>query len=198
MKVKASCGKFCLACWGTWPIKSNIFPKIYLHKNGFSTNFYNIRENLYFRDKPFTFVLAQVPTLLSVNATAPPFSSCKYNIKCSTPASSIGSSLSRVSSSSPSSTPTDSESHGPGGVGQVHLSSSHSQAYSLGPLSSHHNSASGEHDSDELGGLSSGGSISGNGIPPPIASRPERTKSIVSIICLALIPIYYLFNSFPK
>ncbi|XP_021708526.1 serine/threonine-protein kinase pak-1 isoform X3 [Aedes aegypti] len=89
-----------------------------------------------------------------------------------------GSSLSRVSSSSPSSTPTDSESHGPGGVGQVHLSSSHSQAYSLGPLSSHHNSASGEHDSDELGGLSSGGSISGNGIPPPIASRPERTKSI--------------------
>ncbi|XP_065093187.1 serine/threonine-protein kinase Pak isoform X3 [Ochlerotatus camptorhynchus] len=92
-------------------------------------------------------------------------------------ASSIGSSLSRVSSSSPSSTPTDSESHGPGGVGQVHLSSSHSQAYSLGPLSSHHNST-GEHDSDELGGLSSGGSISGNGIPPPIASRPERTKSI--------------------
>lgn len=92
-------------------------------------------------------------------------------------ASSIGSSLSRVSSSSPSSTPTDSESHGPGGVGQVHLSSSHSQAYSLGPLSSHHNSA-GEHDSDDLGGLSSGGSISGNGIPPPIASRPERTKSI--------------------
>lgn len=88
-----------------------------------------------------------------------------------------GSSLSRVSSSSPSSTPTDSESHGPGGVGQVHLSSSHSQAYSLGPLSSHHNSA-GEPDSDELGGLSSGGSISGNGIPPPIASRPERTKSI--------------------
>ncbi|XP_058823201.1 serine/threonine-protein kinase Pak-like isoform X1 [Topomyia yanbarensis] len=91
-------------------------------------------------------------------------------------ASSIGSSLSRVSSSSPSSTPTDSESHGPG-VNQVHLSSSHSQAYSLGPLSSHHNST-GERDSDELGGLSSGGSISGNGIPPPIASRPERTKSI--------------------
>ncbi|XP_055546162.1 serine/threonine-protein kinase Pak isoform X4 [Wyeomyia smithii] len=92
-------------------------------------------------------------------------------------ASSIGSSLSRVSSSSPSSTPTDSESHGPGGVNQVHLSSSHSQAYSLGPLSSHHNST-GDHDSDELGALSSGGSISGNGIPPPIASRPERTKSI--------------------
>ncbi|XP_055546160.1 serine/threonine-protein kinase Pak isoform X2 [Wyeomyia smithii] len=88
-----------------------------------------------------------------------------------------GSSLSRVSSSSPSSTPTDSESHGPGGVNQVHLSSSHSQAYSLGPLSSHHNST-GDHDSDELGALSSGGSISGNGIPPPIASRPERTKSI--------------------
>lgn len=104
-------------------------------------------------------------------------------------ASSIGSSLSRVSSSSPSSTPTDSESHGGvgGGVGgQVHLSSSHSQAYSLGPLSSHHNSA-GDHDSDELGcgigsggGISSGGSsIAGNnGIPPLIASRPERTKSI--------------------
>lgn len=104
-------------------------------------------------------------------------------------ASSIGSSLSRVSSSSPSSTPTDSESHGGvgGGVGgQVHLSSSHSQAYSLGPLSSHHNSA-GDHDSDELGcGLGSGGGISSggssiagnNGIPPLIASRPERTKSI--------------------
>ncbi|XP_035780895.1 serine/threonine-protein kinase PAK 3-like isoform X3 [Anopheles albimanus] len=90
-------------------------------------------------------------------------------------ASSIGSSLSRVSSSSPSSTPTDSESHG--GPGAQIISSSHSQAYSLG-LSSH-NSA-GDHDSDELGVLSgsASGSISGNGIPPPIASRPERTKSI--------------------
>uniref|UniRef100_A0A2M4BFR1 non-specific serine/threonine protein kinase n=1 Tax=Anopheles marajoara TaxID=58244 RepID=A0A2M4BFR1_9DIPT len=90
-------------------------------------------------------------------------------------ASSIGSSLSRVSSSSPSSTPTDSESHG--GPGAQVISSSHSQAYSLG-LSSH-NSA-GDHDSDELGVLSgsASGSISGNGIPPPIASRPERTKSI--------------------
>ncbi|XP_058057469.1 serine/threonine-protein kinase Pak [Anopheles bellator] len=91
-------------------------------------------------------------------------------------ASSIGSSLSRVSSSSPSSTPTDSESHG--GPGAQIISSSHSQAYSLG-LSSH-NSA-GDHDSDELGILSgsASGSISGNnGIPPPIASRPERTKSI--------------------
>uniref|UniRef100_A0A182W033 non-specific serine/threonine protein kinase n=1 Tax=Anopheles minimus TaxID=112268 RepID=A0A182W033_9DIPT len=89
--------------------------------------------------------------------------------------SSIGSSLSRVSSSSPSSTPTDSESHG--GPGAQIISSSHSQAYSLG-LSSH-NSA-GDHDSDELGILSgsASGSISGNGIPPPIASRPERTKSI--------------------
>ncbi|XP_049530040.1 serine/threonine-protein kinase Pak isoform X1 [Anopheles darlingi] len=90
-------------------------------------------------------------------------------------ASSIGSSLSRVSSSSPSSTPTDSDSHG--GPGAQVISSSHSQAYSLG-LSSH-NSA-GDHDSDELGVLSgsASGSISGNGIPPPIASRPERTKSI--------------------
>uniref|UniRef100_A0A2M4AHY2 non-specific serine/threonine protein kinase n=1 Tax=Anopheles triannulatus TaxID=58253 RepID=A0A2M4AHY2_9DIPT len=91
-------------------------------------------------------------------------------------ASSIGSSLSRVSSSSPSSTPTDSESHG--GPGAQVISSSHSQAYSLG-LSSH-NSA-GDHDSDEVLGVLSGsasGSISGNGIPPPIASRPERTKSI--------------------
>uniref|UniRef100_A0A182KBK8 non-specific serine/threonine protein kinase n=1 Tax=Anopheles christyi TaxID=43041 RepID=A0A182KBK8_9DIPT len=89
--------------------------------------------------------------------------------------SSIGSSLSRVSSSSPSSTPTDSESHG--GPGAQIISSSHSQAYSLG-LSSH-NSA-GDHDSDDLGILSgsASGSISGNGIPPPIASRPERTKSI--------------------
>ncbi|XP_055602415.1 serine/threonine-protein kinase Pak isoform X1 [Uranotaenia lowii] len=114
--------------------------------------------------------------------------------------SSIGSSLSRVSSSSPSSTPTDSESHGGGPGGQIghhhhqhhHLSSSHSQAYSLsgggsagggfgsgGHLSSHHNSA-GEHDGDDFGPQLGSGSIniSGNGIPPPIASRPERTKSI--------------------
>ncbi|XP_055602416.1 serine/threonine-protein kinase Pak isoform X2 [Uranotaenia lowii] len=111
-----------------------------------------------------------------------------------------GSSLSRVSSSSPSSTPTDSESHGGGPGGQIghhhhqhhHLSSSHSQAYSLsgggsagggfgsgGHLSSHHNSA-GEHDGDDFGPQLGSGSIniSGNGIPPPIASRPERTKSI--------------------
>lgn len=70
-------------------------------------------------------------------------------------ASSLGSSLSRVSSSSPSSTPTDSESHGPGP--QV-LPTSHSIAHSLAP--SIHNS---EHDEE---------------IAPPIASRPERTKSI--------------------
>uniref|UniRef100_U5EZW5 non-specific serine/threonine protein kinase n=1 Tax=Corethrella appendiculata TaxID=1370023 RepID=U5EZW5_9DIPT len=95
-------------------------------------------------------------------------------------ASSIGSSLSRVSSSSPSSTPTDSESHGPGP--QV-ISQSHSHQYSLGPLSSHHNSSENDHD-DYIGCINTGqggggGSISGNGIlPPPIASRPERTKSI--------------------
>lgn len=76
-------------------------------------------------------------------------------------ASSIGSSLSRVSSSSPSSTPTDSDSH----AGPQVLSSSHSNAYSLAPSS--HNSA--DNDNDE--------------IAPPIASRPERTKSIVSHDC---------------
>lgn len=81
-------------------------------------------------------------------------------------ASSLGSSLSRVSSS-PSSTPTDSESHlgsaahsasGSGSGGQQTISTSHSLAHSLAP--STHNSANEEE------------------IAPPIASRPERTKSI--------------------
>ncbi|XP_063697058.1 serine/threonine-protein kinase Pak isoform X1 [Culicoides brevitarsis] len=78
-------------------------------------------------------------------------------------ASSLGSSLSRVSSSSPSSTPTDSESHlGSGGssAGPQVISASHSHAHSLAP--SAHNSSANEDDT----------------VPPPIASRPERTKSI--------------------
>lgn len=71
----------------------------------------------------------------------------------------IGSSLSRVSSSSPSSTPTDSDSHtGP----QMMFHASHSHTHSLGPPS--HNSV---HEEE---------------IAPPIASRPERTKSIVSVL----------------
>lgn len=69
-------------------------------------------------------------------------------------ATSIGSSLSRVSSSSPSSTPTDSESHA--GPQVIPLSQSHS--HNLVPSS--HSSTN----EDE--------------IAPPIASRPERTKSI--------------------
>lgn len=92
-------------------------------------------------------------------------------------ASSIGSSLSRVSSSSPSSTPTDSESH----VGHVALQSNHS----LTPSSSLQNNHSG---SIGLGGhnLIQSHSVHSSEheeeIAPPIASRPERTKSIVSIL----------------
>lgn len=85
-------------------------------------------------------------------------------------ASSLGSSLSRVSSSSPSSTPTDSESHlGSGGssAGPQVISASHSHAHSLAP--SAHNSSANEDDT----------------VPPPIASRPERTKSIVSFLVFA-------------
>lgn len=65
-----------------------------------------------------------------------------------------GSSLSRVSSSSPSSTPTDSESH----TGPNVLTSSQSHSHNFVP-SSHSSSHEDE-------------------IAPPIASRPERTKSI--------------------
>ncbi|CAD7093824.1 unnamed protein product [Hermetia illucens] len=68
-----------------------------------------------------------------------------------------GSSLSRVSSSSPSSTPTDSESHT--GPQVIPLSQSHS-----------HNLVPSSHSSTNEDDIAPP--------PPPIASRPERTKSI--------------------
>lgn len=103
--------------------------------------------------------------------------SSKYMIDPTTTHS--GSSLSRVSSSSPSSTPTDSEIHGSnsggligvanlnigsvsGGSHIVSLSQSHS--YNAFAISSH---SSANEDDIVLPAL-----------PPPIASRPERTKSI--------------------
>ncbi|XP_055902180.1 serine/threonine-protein kinase Pak isoform X2 [Eupeodes corollae] len=103
--------------------------------------------------------------------------SSKYMIDPTTTHS--GSSLSRVSSSSPSSTPTDSEIHGSnsggligvanlniggvsGGTHTVPLSQSHS--YNAFATSSH--SSTNEDD------------IALPAPPPPIASRPERTKSI--------------------
>lgn len=87
---------------------------------------------------------------------------------CSVSFEMAGSSLSRVSSSSPSSTPTDSDSHT--GVQQstgsgppqmlIHVSHSAHSAHSF--VQSAHNST---HEEETA---------------PPIASRPERTKSIVS------------------
>lgn len=85
-------------------------------------------------------------------------------------ASSIGSSLSRVSSSSPSSTPTDSESH----VGHVVLQPINNSNHSNIPTSiSMQNNHSGHN-------ISHSARSSEEEIAPPIASRPERTKSIVS------------------
>lgn len=89
-------------------------------------------------------------------------------------ASSIGSSLSRVSSSSPSSTPTDSESQSH--VGHVVLqtiNSNHTNIPTSISMQNNHvlhnicNSARSSGQEEE--------------IAPPIASRPERTKSIVSL-----------------
>lgn len=88
-------------------------------------------------------------------------------------ASSIGSSLSRVSSSSPSSTPTDSETHSHVGHVVLQAINNHSIPTSISMQNNHgmHNlnhSHSPRHSEEEE-------------IAPPIASRPERTKSIVSI-----------------
>ena len=79
-----------------------------------------------------------------------------------------GSSLSRLSSSSPSSTPTDSESHH--GAQIMHISESLTQQSFQSPPSAY----SSTHEDDQP-------SVSP---PPPIASRPERTKSIVSVFFL--------------
>lgn len=91
-------------------------------------------------------------------------------------ASSIGSSLSRVSSSSPSSTPTDSESHGGHVVLQTNLSLTTSTSFqnnhvgivSAGQIPIQSQSMHSSEQEEELG--------------PPIANRPERTKSIVCIL----------------
>jgi hypothetical protein len=81
--------------------------------------------------------------------------------------------LSRVSSSSPSSTPTDSETHSNiGGHVVLQNINHHSIPTSISMQNSHgihhnlnHSTRSSGHDEE---------------IAPPIASRPERTKSIVS------------------
>lgn len=90
-------------------------------------------------------------------------------------ASSIGSSLSRVSSSSPSSTPTDSESQSH--VGHVLLQTINSNHTTNIPTSI---SMQNNH---VLHNINNSARSSGQEeeIAPPIASRPERTKSIVSI-----------------
>jgi hypothetical protein len=87
-------------------------------------------------------------------------------------ASSIGSSLSRVSSSSPSSTPTDSDTHSHvGGHVVLQTINHHSIPTSISMHNNHgthhnmnHSTRSSGHDEE---------------IAPPIANRPERTKSIV-------------------
>lgn len=79
----------------------------------------------------------------------------------------VGSSQSHLSSSSPSSTPTDSESHT--GAQIMHISESLTQQ-SFHTPSSAHMSANEDDNTDVMPAP----------LPPPIASRPERTKSIVS------------------
>ncbi|XP_055848678.1 serine/threonine-protein kinase Pak isoform X2 [Episyrphus balteatus] len=127
--------------------------------------------------------------------------SSKYMIDPTTTHS--GSSLSRVSSSSPSSTPTDSEIHGSnsggligvanlniggvsGGTHTVPLSQSHS--YNAFATSSH--SSTNEDD------------IVLPAPPPPIASRPERTKSIytrpIEDGALPTTPIHHNLSAQPQ
>lgn len=91
-------------------------------------------------------------------------------------ASSIGSSLSRVSSSSPSSTPTDSESQSH--VGHVVLQTINSNHTANIPTSISMQNNHVLHNISD----SARSSEQEEEIAPPIASRPERTKSIVSII----------------
>lgn len=103
--------------------------------------------------------------------------SSKYMIDPTTTHS--GSSLSRVSSSSPSSTPTDSEIHGSNSGGLIGVANLNIGGVSGGthtvPLSQSH--------SYNAFGTSSHSSTNEDDVvlpapPPPIASRPERTKSI--------------------
>lgn len=105
------------------------------------------------------------------------FNSSVYNnYKLFYLASSIGSSLSRVSSSSPSSTPTDSETQSH--VGHVLLQNNHHTIPTSISMQNNH----GNH--NNLHGHSVHSSEHEEEIAPPIASRPERTKSIVSLIIL--------------
>lgn len=76
------------------------------------------------------------------------------------------SSLSHVSSSTPSSTPTDSESHHSGQILHPAVSESSTQQ----SLQITDNSVNEEASSDDNAPP-----------PPPISSRPERTKSIVCV-----------------
>lgn len=81
---------------------------------------------------------------------------------------SVASSLSHVSSSTPSSTPTtDSESHHSAQIHQAVSESSTQQSLQITD-----NSLNDEASSDE--------NLQPSPPPPPISSRPERTKSIVS------------------
>lgn len=86
-------------------------------------------------------------------------------------ASSIGSSLSRVSSSSPSSTPTDSESQSHVVLQTINSNHTANIPTSISMQNNHvlHNISNSARSSEQE-----------EEIAPPIASRPERTKSIVS------------------
>lgn len=84
-----------------------------------------------------------------------------------------GSSLSHISSSSPSSTPTDSDSHG--GPQTMHISESLTQ-HSFQTQSTPTSVIGVQEENDN----STPDGTAEVVIPPPIASRPEKTKSIVS------------------
>lgn len=89
-------------------------------------------------------------------------------------ASSIGSSLSRVSSSSPSSTPTDSESQSHVGHVVLQTINNHTTIPTSISMQNNHGVHNLNHSARSSGQEEE--------IAPPIASRPERTKSIVSSI----------------
>ncbi|XP_055695584.1 serine/threonine-protein kinase Pak isoform X1 [Lutzomyia longipalpis] len=96
------------------------------------------------------------------NSKQRPSSKYMTNATTTHSASSLGSSLSRVSSSSPSSTPTDSESHG--GPQVIQYNTHHhlpAHVPSIIPMPPQSHLSSDQED-----------------VAPPIASRPERTKSI--------------------
>jgi p21-activated kinase 1 len=98
--------------------------------------------------------------------------------------------LSRVSSSSPSSTPTDSDSHGGNQQQQLqqqqqhqqqlhHVLTNHSQQAQPQQLTAHHQYGNSGHSLNKVELQLQ--EEEPTPPPPPIASRPERTKSIVSV-----------------